>query len=99
MTGETPAHVRPYRKLLLAVADLHARGYQQLRIVPYIYDLGTWRCTLLPAIHVSRKHGARWAGGVSAHPGRAAVAARSAASASAASPSGTRATTAPLAGL
>ena len=62
MTGEVPAAVRPYRKLLLAVADLHARGYQQLRIVSYIYDLGTWRCTLLPAIHVSRKHGAKWAG-------------------------------------
>ena len=62
MAKEVPAAPNPYRKLLLAVADLHARGYEQLRIVPYIYDLGTWRCTLLPAVHVSRRHGAKWAG-------------------------------------
>lgn len=61
MTGEVPAPLRPYRKLLLAVAGLHSRGHQRLRIVPYLYDLGTWRCTLLPAMDVSRTHGARWA--------------------------------------
>ncbi len=60
MTSAVPEWVRPCRKLLRAVAELHVRGYQRLRIVPYIYDLGTWRCPILPAMYVSRTHGARW---------------------------------------
>lgn len=57
---KVPESIRPFRKILRAVAELHLRGYQRLRIVPYIYDLGTWRCIIIPAIYVSRTHGARW---------------------------------------
>lgn len=51
--------VRPFRKLLRAVADLHIRGYQRLRIIPYIGGPGCWRCTIAPASVVSSHHGAR----------------------------------------
>lgn len=63
MPSEVPDSIRPFRKLLRAVAELHVRGYQRLRIVPWFYDLGTWRCTILPARYVSRSHGAKWAEG------------------------------------
>jgi len=58
--------LRPYRKLLRAVAELHVRGYQRLRIVPSLYHLGTWRCAIIPATYASRSHGARWSASVPA---------------------------------
>lgn len=59
-----PSKWRPCRKLLRAVADLHTRGFQRLRIIVFQYDLGTWRCYIAPALWVSGSHGARLAEGV-----------------------------------
>lgn len=59
-----PREFRPARKLLRAVADLHTRGYQRLRIVVSQYDLGTWRCLIAPATWISGDHGAELAEGV-----------------------------------
>lgn len=42
-----PPEVVPCRKLLLAVADLHLRGYQRLRIVPNVGSVGAWRCVIV----------------------------------------------------
>src|SRR5438445_11614927 len=37
------------RLLLLMVAELHRRGYQQLRIAPYMSPSGMhWRCRFVP---------------------------------------------------
>jgi len=44
-----PPEVVPCRKLLLAVADLHVRGFQRLRIMPYEGSIGAWRCVIFPA--------------------------------------------------
>lgn len=60
-----PDNVRAQRKLLKAVADLHLRGYQRLRIIPFIGGPGAWRCTLADAGRVSAAHGARLAPGES----------------------------------
>jgi hypothetical protein len=54
---------RPFRKLLRAVADLHTRGYQRLRIIPYFGGPGFWRCDIAPASAVSSRHGAMLGGG------------------------------------
>jgi hypothetical protein len=59
-----PPEVRPARKLLRTVADLHTRGYQRLRVVVYQYELGTWRCCIAPAAWISGDHGAELADGV-----------------------------------
>ena len=53
---------RPLRKLLRAVADLHTRGYQRLRIIPHFGGAGFWRCAVAPASLVSSRHGAMLAG-------------------------------------
>jgi hypothetical protein len=58
MTKPVPPEVVPCRKLLLAVADLHMRGYQRLRIMPYMGSIGAWRCVLAPAHLISSRHGA-----------------------------------------
>lgn len=50
-------------RVLRMVGELHQRGYQRLRIVPGMAPSGMhWRCTVLPALHVSPLHGALWAG-------------------------------------
>ena len=54
---------RPFRKLLRAVADLHMRGFQRLRIIPHIGGPGYWRCNIAPASLVSSRHGAKLADG------------------------------------
>lgn len=56
--SEIPPQFRPSRKLLRAVADLHTRGYQRLRVAVSQYELGTWRCSIAPAIWISGDHGA-----------------------------------------
>lgn len=63
-TNPVPIELRPARKLLRAVADLHTRGYQRLRIAVFQYELGTWRCYIAPALWISGNHGARLAEGV-----------------------------------
>ena len=62
--SKVPAEMRPGRKILRAVLDLHTRGFQRIRIAPYLYDLGTWRCLVAPASWISREHGAKLAEGV-----------------------------------
>ncbi len=46
------------RRVLLMVAELHRLGYQQLRIVPFLYHLGTWRCGLTFRQNIKANHGA-----------------------------------------
>ena len=42
-------HARECRKVLLLVAELHLRGYQRLRILPYMAPSGgSWRCSIGP---------------------------------------------------
>lgn len=36
--------IRRCTRVLSMVHELHKAGYQYLRIVPFIYELGTWRC-------------------------------------------------------
>jgi hypothetical protein len=57
----TAISVRPSRKLLRAVADLHTRGYQRLPIIPHFGGPGFWRCDIAPASAVSSRHGAKLA--------------------------------------
>ena len=58
--SKVPDELRPARKLLRAVADLHTRGYQRLRIIPYYYEgIGSWHCDISPAQWVSSSHGAQ----------------------------------------
>ncbi len=58
LMSSIPESMRPARKLLRAVADLHSRGYQRLRVAVSKYELGTWRCEIAPAIWFSGDHGA-----------------------------------------
>lgn len=60
--GQVPPSMQASRKLLRAVADLHTRGYQRLRIMPYCAAVGAWRCVIAPAANFSSRHGARLAG-------------------------------------
>ena len=48
----------PERKVLMMIQELHVRGYQRLRIIPFIYHLGTWRCGVTEAANVHIDHGA-----------------------------------------
>lgn len=49
MTSDPPVS-RASRKVLLMVAELHLRGYQRLRILPYMAPSGmSWRCAIGPA--------------------------------------------------
>jgi hypothetical protein len=49
--------------LLLMVAELHRRGYEQLRIAPYMAPSGMyWRCRFVPKQATMRRHGADAAG-------------------------------------
>lgn len=46
-------------KLLRMVAELHARGFQRLRIAPGLAPAGgDWRCALVPASRMDPAHGA-----------------------------------------
>jgi hypothetical protein len=59
MTASGGPDFRAYRKVLRLVQELHLRGYQRLRIVPYMAPSGAyWRCTITPASNILRTHGA-----------------------------------------
>lgn len=46
-------------KLLLMVAELHARGFQRMRIAPGLGSNGSdWRCSVVPASRMDPAHGA-----------------------------------------
>jgi hypothetical protein len=40
------------------VGELHKRGYQRLRVMPYIYGGIAWRCSIGPVTLFYRNHGA-----------------------------------------
>lgn len=47
------------RRVLEMVRNLHAMGYERLRICPGMSASGTsWRCTVTPVTNVKREHGA-----------------------------------------
>jgi hypothetical protein len=53
--------VQQCRHVLLAVAELHASGYERARVAPRIADNpcgGVWKCEIVPVSVISRKHGA-----------------------------------------
>lgn len=54
-----PSEIRSARKLLRMISDLHVRGYQRLRAVPYLGGPGYWRCLIVPAHLTAAEHGAR----------------------------------------
>jgi hypothetical protein len=53
-----PDEIRIPRKIVRMVAELHVRGYQWLRLVPFIYDLGSWRGGITPVSNILARHGA-----------------------------------------
>jgi hypothetical protein len=50
--------IRRAVRVLAMVGELHKRGYQRLRVMPYIYATGHWRCWIGPATLFYRNHGA-----------------------------------------
>src|SRR6266568_63752 len=50
--------IRRAVRLLAMVGELHKRGYQRLRVMPYIYATGAWRCSVGPVTLFYRNHGA-----------------------------------------
>jgi hypothetical protein len=57
-----PQHPDPYvrrsTRLLAMVGELHKRGYQRLRVMPYIGSTGHWRCSIAPVLLFYRNQGA-----------------------------------------
>lgn len=49
--------VRRSQRVIRMVSELHRRGYQRLRIMPYMAPLA-WRVAIAPASHFSVKNGA-----------------------------------------
>jgi hypothetical protein len=48
-----------YRKILRMVQELHLRGYQRIRIAPYLAPSGIyWRCDITPVSNILYRHGA-----------------------------------------
>jgi hypothetical protein len=40
------------------ISELHVRGYQQVRMIPHLYSVGTWRCGVTWLGNVRSDHGA-----------------------------------------
>jgi hypothetical protein len=52
-------HIRRAVRVLSMVGELHKRGYQRLRVMPYMAPSGLhWRCTIAAAHLFYRNHGA-----------------------------------------
>jgi hypothetical protein len=59
MPQHPEARVRRAVRVLAMVADLHKRGYQRLRVMPFMSPSGAyWRCWIGPAKFFYRNHGA-----------------------------------------
>ena len=59
MTRHPEAHVRRAVRVLAMVGELHRRGYQKLRVMPFMSPSGTaWRCWIGPDTLFYRNHGA-----------------------------------------
>jgi len=52
------SYVRRSVRLLAMVGELHKRGYQRLRVMPYFGPTGHWRCSIVPVLLFYRNHGA-----------------------------------------
>jgi hypothetical protein len=52
-------HVRCAVRILAMVGELHKRGHQRLRVMPYMSPSGMhWRCSIAPVLFFHRNHGA-----------------------------------------
>jgi hypothetical protein len=52
-------HIRHAVRVLAAVRELHKRGYQRLRVMPFMSPSGAaWRCWIAPVQFFYRNHGA-----------------------------------------
>jgi len=58
VTSTQLTHIHNCRRLLRMTSELHVRGFQQLRVIPHLYSVGTWRCGITFAQNVSADHGA-----------------------------------------
>jgi hypothetical protein len=58
ISKEDQERIHNCRRVLRMISELHVRGYQQLRMVPHLYSLGTWRCGITWAGNVRADHGA-----------------------------------------
>jgi hypothetical protein len=59
-----PYSIEGCRHLLVAVGEMHALGFQLVRVVPHLADSpggGRWWCWLVPATMTSTGHGATFA--------------------------------------
>lgn len=59
MTQHPEPHVRRAVRVLSMVGELHRRGYQKMRVMPFMSPSGTaWRCWIGPDTLFYRNHGA-----------------------------------------
>jgi hypothetical protein len=59
MTQRPEPHVRRAVRVLAMIGELHRRGYQKLRVMPFMNSSGTaWRCWIGPDTLFYRNHGA-----------------------------------------
>lgn len=59
MTQHPEPHVRRAVRVLAMVGELHRRGYQKIRVMPFMNASGTaWRCWIGPDTMFYRNHGA-----------------------------------------
>ena len=59
MTRHPDAHIRRAVRVLAMVGELHRRGYQKLRVMPFLSSSGSyWRCWIGPETSFYRNHGA-----------------------------------------
>ncbi|MEY9698595.1 hypothetical protein ABIF50_002284 [Bradyrhizobium diazoefficiens] len=59
MTRHPEPHVRRAVRVLAMVSELHRRGYQKLRVMPFMAPSGAyWRCWIGPDTLFYRNHGA-----------------------------------------
>lgn len=47
----------PGRRILLMLRELHLIGFERLRAVTYVHDIGAWRCTIVPAAWTLKERG------------------------------------------
>jgi hypothetical protein len=58
MPQHPDAYVRRSVRLMAMVGELHKRGYQRLRVMPYFGPTGHWRGSIAPVLLFYRNHGA-----------------------------------------
>jgi hypothetical protein len=61
-------HIRRAVRVLAMVGELHKRGYQRLRVMPFMSPSGLyWRCWIGPSEFFYRNHGAMLGAKTSVH--------------------------------